>query len=163
VVCFVDEPQLAAASQVKAERIAGYRDALGSTKLELTGEVCFWECESSVAGGREAAEKILDDAPHTTAVVAMSDVIALGLLEYFAERGVSVPADVTVVGFDDIPEARLVRPQLTTVSQQGFEKGHHAADMLMRLISKDQVDSHVVLETQLVVRESSGVPAQPGS
>ncbi len=169
VVCFVDEPQLTGVSPVRAARMAGYREALEARGVAVTAagaqgaagapDARFWECESSMAGGREAAERILDSGDAPTAVVTMSDVIGLGVLEYLGEAGRRVPEDVSVVGFDDIPEATLVRPQLTTVSQYGLEKGRRAAEILMRLIGSEEVVASTALETRLVVRESSGPAA----
>ena len=169
VVCFVDEPQLTGVSPVRAARMAGYREALEARGVAVTAagaqgaagapDARFWECESSMAGGREAAERILDSGDAPTAVVTMSDVIGLGVLEYLGEAGRRVPRDVSVVGFDDIPEATLVRPQLTTVSQYGLEKGRRAAEILMRLIGSEEVVASTALETRLVVRESSGPAA----
>jgi DNA-binding LacI/PurR family transcriptional regulator len=169
VVCFVDEPQLTGVSPVRAARMAGYREALEARGVAVTAagaqgaagapDARFWECESSMAGGREAAERILDSGDAPTAVVTMSDVIGLGVLEYLGEAGRRVPEDVSVVGFDDIPEATLVRPKLTTVSQYGFEKGRRAAEILMRLIGSEEVVASTALETRLVVRESSGPAA----
>ena len=169
VVCFVDEPQLTGVSPVRAARMAGYREALEARGVAVTAagaqgaagapDARFWECESSMAGGREAAERILDSGDAPTAVVTMSDVIGLGVLEYQGEAGRRVPEDVSVVGFDDIPEATLVRPKLTTVSQYGFEKGRRAAEILMRLIGSEEVVASTALETRLVVRESSGPAA----
>jgi DNA-binding LacI/PurR family transcriptional regulator len=159
VICFVDEPQLSGPSQVKGERLTGYREALDELPGDDAEGVRFWESESSVTGGREIAEEILDAPDHPTAIVAMSDVIALGVLEHLASRDISVPGEISVVGFDDIPEARLVRPQLTTVSQHGFEKGQTAANMLMRLIGGEEPESHIVLDTRLMIRESSAPPA----
>ena len=161
VICFVDEPQLAGPSQVKGERLTGYREALSELDDGEYRSARFWETESSCTGGREIAEEILDAGEWPTAIVAMSDVIALGVLEHLANRGVSVPGEVSLVGFDDIPEARLVGPQLTTISQHGFEKGQTAANLLMRLIAKEQAESHIVLDTRLVVRESSAPPREP--
>ena len=181
VVCFVDEPQLTGVSPVRAARMAGYHEALEARGVSvgaagaqsapagakstaagaqsIAAGARFWECESSMAGGREAAERILDSGDEPTAIVTMSDVIGLGVLEYLGEAGRRVPEDLSVVGFDDIPEATLVRPQLTTVSQYGLEKGRRAAEILMRLIGAEKVDGNTVLETRLVVRESSGPPA----
>lgn len=195
IVSFFDEPQLAAASQVKAERLSGYRVALEAAGLDMpappgpnppgppgssgpappgpphAGEptqagppaVTIWECESSISGGREAAERILGagstaGAEAPTAIVAMSDVIALGVTGYLADHGRAVPEEFTVVGFDGIPEADLTRPQLTTVSQSGFDKGHVAADTLVKLIEGEDVEQQVVLEAELLVRGSSGPP-----
>lgn len=183
IVGFVDEPQLTGVSPVRAARMAGYRAALKARGMRLlevgqsaqsVGTACtaeaaepsrqvgaqLHECESSMAGGREAAAQILEARQRPTAIVAMSDVIALGVLEYLSESGVGVPQDISVVGFDDIPEATLVRPQLTTVCQYGLEKGRKAADILMRLIDSREVENNTVLDTRLVIRGSTATPPQ---
>lgn len=170
VVRFYDEPQLTGTSTVRAARMAGYREALEAAGVAVVdapgdglveartagvGTALFYECESSVAGGREAAERILQSAERPTAILAMSDVIALGVLGYLAEQDIDVPEAISVVGFDDIPEASLVRPRLTTVCQYGLEKGRSAAGILMRLLAGDAVNDYTVLDTRLVEREST--------
>jgi DNA-binding LacI/PurR family transcriptional regulator len=155
VVSFIDEPQLTGASPVRAARLAGYREALAA---EGVVDAAFYECESSIVGGREAAKRILACGTLPTAIVCMSDVIALGVLAHLEEQGRQVPREVSVVGFDDIPEASIVRPRLTTVCQYGPEKGRTAAELLMGLIRSGEADGHMVLDTRLVVRESTTPP-----
>lgn len=159
VLAFLDEPRLAAPSQVTQERLAGYEAAVQSYSGAVT--LHHWECESSRSGGIEAMESLREEGFDPTAVVAMSDVIAIGVLEFLAANSVVVPSEVSVVGFDDIPEASLVRPALTTVAQNGFQKGHAAADILIGVIEGREVEQHVVLEAELRVRESSGPPRRP--
>ncbi len=158
VFSFLDEPRLAAASQVTQQRLAGFAEALSAWGAPIS--VRYWECESSRSGGAEAMEAVREDQFAPTAIVAMSDVIAIGVLEALAQQGVAVPREMSVIGFDDIPEASLVRPRLTTVGQNGFQKGYAAADLLMRLIQECEVEHHTVLETRLVIRDSSGAPAR---
>ena len=93
----------------------------------------------------------------------MSDILASGVLEAVGEAELRVPEDVSIVGFDDIPESRLVRPQLTTVSQPGYDKGRHAADTLMQLIAKEHPSRHIILPTELVIRGTSAVAAAAAS
>jgi alanine racemase len=152
VIAFADEPQLASRSHVKTQRFAGYRAAFDSHNRRLTAEVMVENAESSIAGGIAATRRLWDADRHPTAVVAMSDVIALGVLEYLEEIGVSVPAEVSVIGFDDIPEARIVRPQLTTVSQPGYEKGRRAGELLVNLIADTAVEPQHILPATLVKR-----------
>jgi DNA-binding LacI/PurR family transcriptional regulator len=160
IVAFSDEPQLQNRSYVKGKRIDGYRRALADAVPTPLEESLYIETESSLDGGRTAVEAILQSPTIPTAIVAMSDVIALGILEGLEERGYTVPGDFSLVGFDDIPESRLVRPQLTTISQSGYDKGHRAAEVLMRMIRGETVDPKHILPTELTERDSC---APPGS
>lgn len=158
IVAFCEEPRVSTGSHVKTERLAGYREALEAVDGSLADETAYVYAVSSLDGGRQAAQTLLDGRRRPTAIIAMSDILALGIMEQLEEYGIAVPEEITVVGFDNIPEARLVRPRLTTISQPGYDKGRHAADSLMTLIA-DEKDGpgHVVLKTELVVRDSSGV------
>src|SRR5690606_1598720 len=94
----------------------------------------------------------LDRAPRPTAVVAMSDELAAGVLDAAAERDIAVPDDLSVVGFDDTQTATSTRPALTTVHQPLVEKGRTAA----RLLLDGAPPTVVELPTELVVRASTG-------
>lgn len=155
VVAFGSEPKLSTGSHVKTQRMAGYKDALDEIDLTLKDHVMYSYAESSHNGGSKAALELLDDGHPPTAIIAMSDILALGILEAVSDAGLRVPEDISLVGFDDIPEARLVRPQLTTVSQPGYDKGRHAADTLMQLIANEQTSRHIILPTELVIRDST--------
>ncbi|MCG8481118.1 MAG: substrate-binding domain-containing protein [Spirochaetales bacterium] len=157
IVAFCEEPRVTTGSYVKAERLAGYREALEAVDTALIDEASYVYAVSSLDGGRQAAQALLDGRRQPTAIVAMSDILALGIMEQLEEYDIAVPEEITVVGFDNIPEARLVRPRLTTISQPGYDKGRHAADSLMTLIVDEKSGpGHIVLKTELVVRDSSG-------
>jgi LacI family transcriptional regulator len=88
-----------------------------------------------------------------------SDTVALGALQALRRHGLRVPEDVAVVGFDDVPLSAFVDPPLTTVRLPAFGLGWGAAELLSRLIGGEDVQTpQVILETELVVRESSGAP-----
>jgi DNA-binding LacI/PurR family transcriptional regulator len=157
VIAFADEPQLASRSHVKTQRFTGYRAAFESHDRRFTAEVMVENAESSIEGGLAATRRLWDADRHPTAIVAMSDVIALGVLQHLEEIGVAVPDEVSVIGFDDIPEARIVRPQLTTVSQPGYEKGRRAGELLVNLIAGTAVKLHHVLPATLVKRATCAV------
>lgn len=141
-------------------RMEGYREALATVDLSPgCPDVRILECESNLEGGKRAFQHLWKDAVRPTAVVAMSDVIALGVLRAARRRGVSVPDQLSVVGYDDVPEAELAVPPLTTVHQSGVEKGERAAELLVRLLSGQVVDDHLTLPTRLVVRASVAAPA----
>jgi LacI family transcriptional regulator len=109
------------------------------------------------------ARALLDRPDPPTAIFAASDVMALKALEVAKDLGLSVPGDLSVAGFDNIPEAALAQPGLTTVDQSMYRLGHEAARMLKSLVSGDwEGPSHIVLPTRLVVRGSTAPPRDPG-
>jgi len=89
------------------------------------------------------------------AVVAANDGMALGALEALQMRGIEVPDEIALLGFDDIRETRLVTPPLTTVSQHLFQQGRHAAKMALALLAGESIEP-IALPTELVVRQSCG-------
>ena len=90
----------------------------------------------------------------------MSDQLAFGVLDAARDLGLSVPDDLSVVGFDDVPEARKTDPPLTTVHQPVRAKGQEAARMILTALGarEGEVGRTVVLETRLVIRESTAPP-----
>ena len=136
-------------------RIAGYRRALAEFGLDLgRGGVRLIECDVSEAGGRRAMARLMTQRQRPSAIVAMSDLIAIGALEEALEQGLSLPSDLSVVGFDDIPQAGWVRPALTTVRQPAHEKGRMAASLLLGLVTSSEPARHITLPTELVMRDS---------
>jgi LacI family transcriptional regulator len=107
-------------------------------------------------GGVRAAHWLLDRHPQLTALFALNDVMAIGVLSALRERGIAVPAQVSVVGFDDIPIACDVTPALTTVQVPMADLGAHAVQLAL---GADNGLLHVEhLPTQLVERASSAPP-----
>jgi LacI family transcriptional regulator len=90
-------------------------------------------------------------------VFAANDTSAIATIAVARELGLSVPGDLSVVGFDNIPESALCTPPLTTVEQPIRTMGHHAIEMLIRLIRDDPPEAtHITLATNLVVRQTTG-------
>jgi DNA-binding LacI/PurR family transcriptional regulator len=111
--------------------------------------------------GYKAMRSILDSVIPPTAVFAMNDVMAFGAIAAICERGLRVPQDIAVIGFDDIRLARFAMPPLTTVYESDMEHGRQAGQMLVDLIGgKIPDEPHVRLETQLIVRQSCGAYLQ---
>jgi len=140
-------------------RLEGYAEALATADLspESPG-VHVLECENNLEGGAEAFRRLWQMTPRPTAVVAMSDIIALGVLKAACEQGVEVPGQLSIVGYDDVPEAQLSIPSLTTVHQPSMEKGERAAEFLIRLLAGETVNEHLSLPTRLVMRDSVAAP-----
>ncbi|MEP6813486.1 MAG: LacI family DNA-binding transcriptional regulator [Actinomycetota bacterium] len=117
------------------------------------------ESNFEVAGGAIAASQLLglDDPP--TAIFAFNDNMAIGAMQAARARGVRVPDELSVVGFDDLEEAELVTPALTTIRQPLAEMGRIAVSLLLRLLDNQPLEAlHVELATRLIVRESTAPP-----
>lgn len=137
------------------ERIAGWRDTLVAEGAEirapLTGD---W----SPAAGYELGRQLARDSS-VTAVFVANDQMALGLLRALHEAGRAVPGDVSVVGFDDVPEAAYFSPPLTTVRQDFITLGREAFHLLRREIDTTvRSRDRIAIPAELVVRSSSGAP-----
>ncbi|MFG2107392.1 LacI family DNA-binding transcriptional regulator [Micromonospora chersina] len=140
-------------------RLDGYRAALATAGVPLDDRLVqpgdFYHASGFAAG---AALLDLDDPP--TAIFAASDQMAFGVYEAVRRRGLRVADDVSIVGFDDLPEARWASPPLTTVRQPLVEMGRLAARTVLRLAQGEEVESpRVELATELVVRDSTARPA----
>jgi LacI family transcriptional regulator len=139
-------------------RQAGYRRAMLEAGVEV---LPAWTVNSefSSPAGYEAAVSLLNHQP-PTAIFAGNDMIAIGVLRAAAERGVAVPKDLSVVGFDDIQMSRYVYPALTTVGQSIRQLGETAAEMLLsRIAAPDTAPVRKRLVTpSVVVRESTASP-----
>jgi PAS domain S-box-containing protein len=119
-----------------AERYEGYRDALTESGLPCSPELVIGVEDNHLAGGRAGARQLLEGgALPCTAVVAGTDLNAVGVMEVLHAAGLRVPEDVALVGFDDVTLAHLVDPPLTTLRQRFHELGRRAADLLLDDIS----------------------------
>jgi alanine racemase len=110
---------------------------------------------SSEEAGYDAAHALIERAEPFDAVLCASDLIAIGALRAFHERGIDVPNAVSVAGFDDIPAASHVTPPLTTVMQDTRLAGEVLVETLLKRIRGEEVEGQV-LPTRLAVRESCG-------
>ena len=139
-------------------RRRGYRAALASAGI-LPDPALEVEAIPEIEPGREAAEKLLGLPDRPTAIFAFNDNIAIGVIQEARARGLRVPEDISVVGFDDVEHATVVSPALTTVRQPLAEMGRTAVSLLNRLLERQRFETlHVQLATRLVVRESTAPP-----
>lgn len=107
--------------------------------------------------GAESVRRLCDERRVTfDALIAANDNMALGAMEALQARGVDVPGQVGVAGFDDMEEGRFATPPLTTVRQPIYESARRAAQLVVALVRKERCESVVTLETQVVIRESCG-------
>ncbi|MGW3647306.1 LacI family DNA-binding transcriptional regulator [Streptomyces sp. NPDC000878] len=135
------------------ERRAGYRDALRAHGADHVEELDT-EGTYTRASGYVRTRDALRAGPEFTAVFAASDMVALGALAALREAGLDVPGDVSVVGFDDVPFATDLTPSLTTVRVPYEELGRTAVRLALEREESLGGEDHVVLGTQLVIRQS---------
>ncbi|MFD0200516.1 MULTISPECIES: LacI family DNA-binding transcriptional regulator [Saccharothrix] len=137
-------------------RTAGHHAALAQAGV-LPARHRVHHVEPTTAEGLRAAGELLDEPDRPTAIVCFNDKLAVGALQAAHERGLRVPEDLSVAGFDDIDLSRATRPALTTVRQPLQEMGRIAVTQLMRVLDGHRPEAlHLELSTTLVVRESTG-------
>lgn len=143
---------------VSARRRAGWERALREAGL-VPDEALVVEGTFLEDGGYAAGAALLEHVQDFTAVFAANDLTALGLLAACAEAGVSVPGDLSVVGFDGIHLARYTTPRLTTVAQPIYDLGRRAGEVLIDAIGVEEPPTVVeMLDTHLVLGGSTGAP-----
>lgn len=138
---------------LSSERAEGFTAGAAARGLSIVGTV---EGRFSIDSGREAAEAMLSWPRRPTAVFAASDEMAMGFIAAARARGVSVPEEIAVVGFDDIAFSELFAPALTTVRQPRHAMGRTAADLVVRWDAGRR--GSIILAHDIVIRDSFGPP-----
>jgi len=138
------------------ERQEGYEKALREHGIELDQSLIKIGNFKQDSGYQKTCELLeMDDPP--TAIFAANNLMTLGALNAIHEKGLNIPPDVAIVGFDDMPWAPSLDPPLTTVAQPTYELGRRAADLLLkRIADKDREPVEMILEPILIVRKSCG-------
>ena len=143
---------------VMSTRLSAVLATLATAGVQDT-DVPVVECSASArAAGREGTALLLEGPVRPTAVLALSDELALGALQYAREHRLSVPGGLSVVGFDDAPPGRVTHPPLTTVAQPIRERGTAAGRLLRALLRGEDVAAPPPFPTHLVVRGSTARP-----
>ncbi len=138
------------------DRLEGYRRALQSAGLPWEEDYVQINPTFTDQGGYDAMCTLLNLPKRPTAVFAASDVVAFGAIRAIQEAGLRIPADISIVGFDDIPLGSYLAPGLTTIRIPVVELGMRAGEMVMQLIQGEKPAEHrVLLGTQLVRRQST--------
>lgn len=136
------------------QRLQGYVDAMAAAGLPEMVVEGDW----SHSTGYEAARQLFALNPLPTAIVASNDLMAFGAMQAAREAGLRVGNDVSITGVDDIKLAATVSPSLTTLRQPMAQMGEAAADMIIRRIKGEPLaEQHILFDTELIVRESTGV------
>jgi LacI family transcriptional regulator len=137
------------------DRLDGYKAALREQDIPFS-PVLVREGLFQQPRGYTAAVELLTSPDPPTAIFACNDVMAFGAMEAARELGKKIPDDISIIGFDDIPQAAQVHPPLTTIRQPLEEMGRRAARMLLQIIENpEQPVEKIELPTELVVREST--------
>lgn len=145
-----------------SHRMEGYRRTLAINDIPFD-ETLVAIGDLTEASGYELGRAFLTRDERPAAIVACNDLMASGVFSAAQSLGLSVGYDVAVAGFDDVPLAEHVHPPLTTVRQPIYEIGQRICEMLIRLLQDGALEErHVILQPQLVVRESCGSPAVRG-
>jgi LacI family transcriptional regulator len=136
-------------------REQGYRQAMAAAGVPVSEDLVLvggYDAQASA----ECTRTLLTSADPPTAIFASNDVSAIAAIQAAVGLGLRVPADLSVVGFDNIPESALCSPPLTTVNQPIRKMGERSIQLLLRLMRGDHVeDTHITLQTDLVVRQSA--------
>ncbi len=139
-----------------ANRFQGYQDGLKSSGIDMDNELVM-QGNNSFESGEECARKLLLHSHRPTAIIASNDDMATGVLRVAHEMKLSMPQDLSVAGFDDIPMASQVWPSLTTVKQPVKRMGERAASLLLdQLHSQPAAVQSASIDSSLVLRESTG-------
>lgn len=163
-IAFVSAPLLRTS---RKKLFAGYKEAMISHGIPVKDELIYVEtCENDDDDqmydfmlGKRAADHLLSLPVRPTAVFCINDMAAIGLIRQLQVRGIRVPDDLSVVGFDNILFTEMITPSLTTIDQSTYDLGHLAADLLFKSIipqnSLPMAHVTIQLEPKLIVREST--------
>jgi DNA-binding LacI/PurR family transcriptional regulator len=138
------------------ERLKGYTLALEEANLPVNDDLIVYG-DYTEPGGRAAMQKLLTIDRSPSAVFSTNNLMTLGCVKELYQRKISIPDDMALIGFDDSTWAEAIIPPLTTVRQPGYELGVHAAELLIKRLNKRDANTMtIVLNPELVVRESCG-------
>lgn len=142
-------------------RLEGYRRALADFGVEAKPEYLL-ECPNyTIMDGYRHAGKILQTRPFPTAVIGGNDTVAIGIMKYFQELQIRIPQDIAVMGYDELPLAQLMHPQLSTVSLQTAAMTAKAVELVIGVEEEERSPArHHQFETRLIVRGSTDMTAK---
>ncbi len=151
-IAYVGKPSLTSSR----DRLEGVRQAFAGAGLELNAALVLEADGHSERHGYDAMRRLFEQPEPPTAVFLANDMMAIGAMMAIQERGLRVPQDLSVVGFDNVPIAQYLSPPLTTIHQPAFEKGARAAELLIQCLEREEcAPQSVVMDVQLVVRAST--------
>ena len=142
--------------QVRSERISGYQTVMEDRAL---GQPIIWPCPDSKIAGLDAMLALHKAHPEVTALVCNGDMVAIGACLALTRLGLEAGKDISVVGFDDIADAAVATPPLTTLSISPLQLGRKLARVLLERIKEPEMPTaSITVPAQLVIRETTGAP-----
>ncbi|MDI6032116.1 LacI family DNA-binding transcriptional regulator [Flavobacterium sp. LB2P84] len=143
------------------DRFLGYKKALEDNGIPYDSSLVF-VCDNNTdfEDGYENAKKVIDEHPEIDAIFAVTDLVAIGIIKYFNETGISIPKQIAVLGFSNWFMSSVISPKLSTIDQPGFEIGRRSASILFDEINLKKKNLPVIfqsieLETSIIEREST--------
>ena len=138
------------------DRVIGYQQALSDANLS-ENELIYYGAFNEQSG-YELTNQAMTQVPKPTAIFGGNNFIAMGIIKALHDLKVDIPGDISVVGFDDLPESMFMKPFLTVARQRAYEMGQLAAELLLKRISGELSQEHreLILPIEIIVRESTG-------
>ncbi len=136
------------------EKLQAYKSTLEANDLSFRKEIVRLG-DFSMECGRKLMDQFLTMPNCPTAFLCINDYVAIGAMKAVISRGLRIPEDIAIAGFDDSQLSYAMNPELTTVSQHSEQLGSHAIAILSKLIQKEKVKKLTVLEPKLIVRQST--------
>lgn len=138
------------------KRIDGFRKAFEDAEIALSENLFIDVKEVSMQEGARVTKEILEDADGADGIFFTSDVLAIGGIEYLKKAGVKIPQEMKIVGFDDISAGQIIDPNLTTIHQPIEKFGELAADVILSMIEKKEMETNKYrIPVELVVRQTT--------
>jgi LacI family transcriptional regulator len=145
-----------ATPELGEDRLQPYQDSLRAAGLPVNQDLIL-ECGPTIEDGYQAARQLLEQPARPTALLTINDLLAIGALRAAGDLNLSVPHDLSLASFDDIPMAKYLIPRLTTASKDATKLGREAAKLLLaRLNDPDQPCQEIRIPSRLILRESIG-------
>ena len=149
---------------INRDRIRGFRETIVQNGGTLEDK-CIFEGNFKFESGGRGVDYLVDTRADFTAIWVQNDYMAIGAINRFVARGISVPGDVSVIGLDNIEHSWMIQPAMTTIAQPFQEMCANAVDIIIKMSRKEQISAtRIVLDPELVVRGTTTSPtARSGS
>jgi len=139
-----------------SDRVKAYQQSIRDHGFTMDEDLIV-NCGPNIEDGFQAAQELLQRANRPTAIIAINDLLAMGVLRAASDLGLRIPTDFSVVGYDDIPAANYLTPRLTTASKDAVRMGREAVRLLLdRIKAPDQPSRRIELQAKFIIRESTG-------
>ncbi|XTR39163.1 LacI family DNA-binding transcriptional regulator [Paraclostridium tenue] len=141
-------------SEISINRLKGYKKALKESNIKFNEDLVI-QGEYSFEWGYEVVKNLYEI--NFTAICAANDLIAIGAIKALKERGIKIPQDISIVGFDDIQTANIIEPQLTTIKQNSYDMGYESASILINNLENKEINNieKMIFKPELVIRSST--------